>query len=565
MTTPHRLRFRSNVSWQSALFAAWVSGGCSAPDAGEEPIATLHAALTETTVSFREGTNGYAGTSDTQIAESAATTNYGNRTTLSATSNQRRTTRSDSYVLIRWDLSSVPMDATVSAVDLGFRVTDSSRVSYPVYALNRSWQESIATWNLAGTATSWQVAGARGSLDRGVTPMGTLSATRRGSATLSLTNDGVAVVSGWVADPSRNHGLIIASSSVTNDGVSLASSEHGTASYRPQITLTYSTDEGDGGTGGASGTGGSAGTGGASGTGGSASGGSPGVEPWTLIALPDTQYLAQSYPQIFTSQTQWIVNNRQALNIQMVVHEGDIVETWNSTTQWARANTSMSLLIDANIPVTMAPGDHDHQGQDPDGSTSYFDQTFPGSRFDGDSWWGGSYNGNTNHYVLLRIAGDDYIFIGLDFCPSSDEIEWANTIISRYANRKAILTTHALIDDNGAYNGTSDCSRYGGDTSFIWNDLIRHHDNLQLVLCGHMHLNDGERHQTVANNNGVPVHQVLADYQARSQGGAGRLRIMTFDPELDQIRVKTYSPYTNSYETDSDSEFTLPYEMGGSG
>src|SRR5690349_1355683 len=45
---------------------------------------------------------------------------------------------------------------------------------------------------------------------------------------------------------------------------------------------------------------------------------------WTLAILPDTQHYAQSYPQHFTAQTQFLVNNKESLNIQYVLHEGDI-------------------------------------------------------------------------------------------------------------------------------------------------------------------------------------------------------------------------------------------------
>ena len=33
-------------------------------------------------------------------------------------------------------------------------------------------------------------------------------------------------------------------------------------------------------------------------------------EDFTIIALPDTQYYSETYPNIFDSQTQWIVDNR---------------------------------------------------------------------------------------------------------------------------------------------------------------------------------------------------------------------------------------------------------------
>jgi len=48
---------------------------------------------------------------------------------------------------------------------------------------------------------------------------------------------------------------------------------------------------------------------------------------FTIVALPDTQYYSENYPQTFTAQTQWIVNNASTLNIQAVVGLGDIVQT----------------------------------------------------------------------------------------------------------------------------------------------------------------------------------------------------------------------------------------------
>jgi hypothetical protein len=77
-----------------------------------------------------------------------------------------------------------------------------------------------------------------------------------------------------------------------------------------------------------------------------------GVRPWSLIVLPDTQYYAASYPEVFAAQTQWIVDNRERLNIQIVMQAGDIVDTWNDAAQWNVADKSLSQIIDANIPYT---------------------------------------------------------------------------------------------------------------------------------------------------------------------------------------------------------------------
>jgi len=303
---------------------------------------------------------------------------------------------------------------------------------------------------------------------------------------------------------------------------------------------------------------------------------------FTIVALPDTQkYVVNgTYSHIFMNQIQWIIDNKDTLNIVFVTHEGDIVDTWNSTTQWEDVNECISLL-DGIVPYSVVPGDHDHYGEDPPGSTEYYEQCFPASRF-ADAliypYWGGSYAGNyggdyneiyphTNNsdYQLLTIGGEDYIFVSLDFCPSQDEIDWANGVLTTYSERKAILTTHALLDTNANYYGSGDfwlypdgSSNSSGDTSLIWYDLIRNHENLQLVLCGHMH---GESRRTDDNLFGKPVHQLMANYQSRSNGGNGWLRIMRFVPAENKIYVQTYSPSLDQYETDTDSQFELDMPM----
>ena len=289
-------------------------------------------------------------------------------------------------------------------------------------------------------------------------------------------------------------------------------------------------------------------------------------EFWTIIVLPDTQYytIDSEWPKgIFPGQTQWIVDNRESLNIKAVLSLGDLVEIGSVPEHWIRADEALSTIIDADIPYMPTPGDHDHNNQWEDGDLILFSSTFPESRFDDDPWWGDVYDEtNSSHYMLLTLGLEDYIFLGLDFCPDADEIAWANDILDLYADRKAVFTTHSLMDDLGGFYATRDCGRFDSESVFIWEELVSRHDNLTLALSGHMHLGDGEYQRTDDNKNGVPVHLVMSDYQMRwPDRGNGLLRIMTFYPSEDEIRVQTYSPYLDTFETDEDSRFTLPYEM----
>ena len=268
---------------------------------------------------------------------------------------------------------------------------------------------------------------------------------------------------------------------------------------------------------------------------------------FTVIVLPDTQYYSEYYPEIFINQTKWIVENKQSLNIQMVIHEGDLINN-NIKKQWNIANQSMSVLEQANIPYSVIPGNHDTASKT---NYSNYDLYFPETRFNNQSWFGGSFGNYRNNYQLLDINNKTYLFINLEFCPDKSDINWANQVLNNYSENQAILTTHGYL------GATEPPERYVyqcGSTDYIWNDLIKLHSNLQLVLSGHIH---SEKRRTDDNLAGKPVYQILADYQDEKLGGGGYLRIMKWDQANNLINIQTYSPYLNRYKKGYDSEFSI--------
>jgi hypothetical protein len=270
-------------------------------------------------------------------------------------------------------------------------------------------------------------------------------------------------------------------------------------------------------------------------------------ENFTIIVLPDTQYYSSSYPQIFDNQTQWAVNNAAGLSIVFVTHEGDLIDGYDVPSDWNNANHSMSLL-DSHIPWAIAPGNHDVNDI---GNTTNFNIYFGTSRFTGKSWYGGAYNNdNANSFELFTQGTDKYLIFHIQYDPPDAALTWANQTIANYPDRRVIVTTHEYLSG-------------GSRTSIgenIWQKFVRPHaDQIFLVLSGHSS-RESRRSDTV---NSHTVYQVEADYQGDSNGGNGWLRLLEFHPLEDKIYVKTFSPYLNSYETDSDSQFTLDYNMTG--
>jgi hypothetical protein len=282
------------------------------------------------------------------------------------------------------------------------------------------------------------------------------------------------------------------------------------------------------------------------------------AEDFTIIGLPDTQNYSCGAPcgsssTIFSAQTQWIVNNKETLNIAYVAHEGDIVEHATTAVEWDRASGAMSLLEDPvttslpdGIPYGVLRGNHDQES-----TYNYYNQHFGVGRFSGRSYYGGGFSGtnNNNNYGLFRASGMDFIVINLEYNPSAAVLSWADALLGTYSNRRAIVVSHDIIN-------TGNPGAFSSAGQAIYNAL-KDNPNLFLMLCGHIH-GEGRR---VDVYNGNTVNTLLADYQSYANGGDGFLRILHFSPARNEITVETYSPSLAQYERDSNSQFILQYDM----
>jgi len=290
--------------------------------------------------------------------------------------------------------------------------------------------------------------------------------------------------------------------------------------------------------------------------------------PFTLVALPDTQcYSGGKYnydwcgaggiPDMFYSQTQWIADNRATQNIVFVTHLGDATNDGdNNEAEWEVADTAMSYLEDPHttglpwgVPYGIMPGNHD-QTLDV-GTTVFYNEYFGSARFSGRGYYGGHYgSNNNNNYEFFSAGGMDCIIIHLEYSPTDGAITWANNLLKMYSNRRAIVSSHAILYPGNPADFDSAGTR-------IYNGL-KNNPNLFLMLCGH-EVGTGQRTDTYLGNT---IYSLMSNYQWGDDGGDGYLRLMKFVPSLNQIQVKTYSPYTEDNSTTSDDQFNLSYRMG---
>ena len=200
---------------------------------------------------LRQGVNGYSGADDTYLDAWEPTSAFGGNTTMLL----RHTDSSPIHKpLLRFDLASVPTNAHLRFAVLNVRATyinGSAGQIMPVevHALNKSWSESTATWELASSGNSWTEPGAEGvPADRSAEVSDYRELSQKAEDLVRYGFDVTAEVAGWLANPASNHGVMLRSApEVYPEAGAKSSISLGTAetdvNRRPELILVYTTDD----------------------------------------------------------------------------------------------------------------------------------------------------------------------------------------------------------------------------------------------------------------------------------------------------------------------------------
>jgi len=298
-----------------------------------------------------------------------------------------------------------------------------------------------------------------------------------------------------------------------------------------------------------------------------------GVNEFSIVIMPDTQYYSQNYPDTYIQQAEWVAEMSQRMNLVFLTHEGDIVQNAELSSEWDAADESMDIIENAGINYGAAIGNHDYLGSPGVRNSSAFDQYFGPSRFQEMSTFGGSRlpDSVTDMYHILNVSEEEFLMLYIEYCPREASLNWAHQVVGNNSDKKVILTTHSYLDDEfdlpsspdlgsipSAHCNNGNLGAYGKK---IWQDFARQHSNMFMILSGHFAQDDGTGYLASKGINGNPVHQIVTNYQTpvEPQGGNGYLRIMTFNPDIEEIRIKSYSPVLDSYKTEPSQEFVLEY------
>lgn len=303
---------------------------------------------------------------------------------------------------------------------------------------------------------------------------------------------------------------------------------------------------------------------------------------FSVAIFPDTQYYAEQDNGIFERMGGWVADNRDEFNIETVLHEGDLVQSYgsNNEDEWEVARDAIGRIEEGDVPTLLALGNHDADDvRDP----RTFRSHFPASRYEGIERTtetvldAGTFEGSSeNAYLLQEIHGERFLFVALEFGPRDVALEWAGRLMEDHAEATAILLTHTYLfhdgtrtdadDDHapGAYEGglLPEGSDYNNGEE-MWRNELRFHENLAIVHSGHHVGGSHASRRTDRARTGSRVDQLFMNYQTIDNGGDGWLRLLTIDTETYDAEVNTYSPYLDEWSDDERESFEFDLRTRG--
>ncbi len=276
---------------------------------------------------------------------------------------------------------------------------------------------------------------------------------------------------------------------------------------------------------------------------------------YTIAVLPDTQNLITHHPDVYYDQMRWIANNKESLNIQAVLHMGDMVNN-NTTTEWSICKAGMNIIEQADIPFMPMRGNHD--------SSDLFNQYFGYYTYGiNQSWFGGSYHQNKldHTYWYVTVGEREYMILSLGWAPSWDVLEWAQDVVEANSDKNVILTCHAYMNKDGSLLAQGDSMSATGAPSGeeVWNAL-KQYDNVVLAMGGHVHSPDIV---TWVGKNGANknVTSMLIDRQDDDINNSyAMIALLTFHSDSDRVDVNWYSVrYDALYKSKNQFSINVPH------
>ena len=312
---------------------------------------------------------------------------------------------------------------------------------------------------------------------------------------------------------------------------------------------------------------------------------------YTFAVIPDTQMLFSRAPKdsngvgiyqdgynvadnAAAKNVQWLIDNKATLNLQYVMHVGDLTDNLNyyvtsnvdsSKKKWEvegkiEANYGFQILdklTTANIPWSISRGNHD--GGYDSGALAIWDTYWQQSGAYAKATAGDEATGEPakycvttrnsvdhiySYYEKIDIGEQKYLVIVLDLEADSTVLAWANEVAAYFTDRKIIVSTHAYLGARGALMtslmGTAGLNN-SGET--VWNEFVSKHANIELLICGHSSGEDIVRTQ-LTGENGNKVWNVMIDSSAHEFTGVTQPALMSLLKFSADGKTLTFNHYS---------------------
>jgi len=246
---------------------------------------------------------------------------------------------------------------------------------------------------------------------------------------------------------------------------------------------------------------------------------------FTIVFVPDTQTVMKNYKGQENSLFDWIIANKETLNIKAVVSLGDITEYTNSASkrneeEWQLMSAQWNRLTEAQIPWVPTIGDHDYEDLYTD-TCDFYNQYFTEEMLyqDENFQLGGLYDENSlvNGYYLLEVTETTkFLIMNLEVLPRDEVLEWANQVIADHPDYGVIVATHRNMTRVYCERYTEVSYNHGNAGEDVWQKMVSQHENMVAYMSGHTEtMGYYANHDTGVNGN--KVLQMVSDMQNHDQ------------------------------------------------
>ncbi|MBE6536781.1 MAG: hypothetical protein E7673_02385, partial [Ruminococcaceae bacterium] len=277
---------------------------------------------------------------------------------------------------------------------------------------------------------------------------------------------------------------------------------------------------------------------------------------YSIAVIGDTQKLTIKDVNDGTDYTsyiyEWIAQNKDEKNIQFVMGLGDVTDE-NLSTEWQLVADLHNKLEAINLPYSVIQGNHD--------TVKQLDKFFK----DKENFTNAVKNGTigyfsedslANYYMTFTAkdkngneTGNKYLVLNLECKVPDTVIPWANQVIEQHSDYQVIINTHEYAQFPDAYF----MHRYptvdegvANDPYQIWMKLASQHENVIIVLSGHLSIPTISMKNPVVGVNGNTVYEFLIDPQQfdREQGyETGMVAMFYFSADGKTVKTEYVSTY----------------------